>query len=141
MESIRDGQCGKTCLAHCPRMLGTTTGKFSKASAGSAKNRQMFLCLRRENGQAREKSWETITLSHGESSMLRRVGESHKDGGVYLLSSILQDSVPESCSLSQKACQGILRRAEKRGKELPEPLRLALERQAFAPKKAQPPVA
>ena len=42
------------------------------------------------------------------------------------------DNVPERFSLSQKECQGILRRAEKRGKELPEVLRLALERQANA---------
>ena len=34
--------------------------------------------------------------------------------------------------LSPKACQGILRRASVRGKELPEILRLALERQASA---------
>ena len=42
------------------------------------------------------------------------------------------DNVPERFSLSPKACQGILRRAEKRGKELPDVLRLALERQANA---------
>ena len=34
--------------------------------------------------------------------------------------------------LSAKACLGILRRAEKRGKELPEILRLALERQSVS---------
>ncbi len=49
---------------------------------------------------------------------------------LYLLSSILMDHVPERFSLSPKACQGILRRAQKRGKELPEVLRKALERQA-----------
>ena len=38
--------------------------------------------------------------------------------------------MPERFSLSPKACQGILRRAEKRGKELPEVLKVALERQA-----------
>ena len=49
---------------------------------------------------------------------------------LYLLSSILMDNVPERFSLSPKACQGILRRAEKRGKELPQVLKAALERQA-----------
>ena len=34
--------------------------------------------------------------------------------------------------LSPKACQGILRRASARGKELPEVLRIALEQQASA---------
>ena len=62
---------------------------------------------------------------------LEGLGESHKDGGVYLLSSILQEHVPDRYSLSPKACQGILRRAEKRGKELPEVLKRALERQAL----------
>jgi hypothetical protein len=38
--------------------------------------------------------------------------------------------VPEKYYLSAKACQGILRRAKERGKELPEELRIALERQA-----------
>ena len=46
------------------------------------------------------------------------------------LSQILQAEVPEKYYLSQKACLGILRRASARGKELPEVLRLALERQA-----------
>ena len=46
--------------------------------------------------------------------------------------SILMDNVPERFSLSPKACQGILRRAEKRGKELPQVLKAALERQANA---------
>ena len=42
----------------------------------------------------------------------------------------LQPVVPEGYYLSPKACRGILRRASARGKELPEVLRLALERQA-----------
>ena len=43
---------------------------------------------------------------------------------------ILMAKVPEKYYLSPKACQGILRRASARGKELPEVLRKALERQA-----------
>ena len=46
------------------------------------------------------------------------------------LSQILQPIVPGKYYLSPKACQGILRRASARGKELPEVLRVALERQA-----------
>jgi len=38
--------------------------------------------------------------------------------------------VPEKYYLSPKACLGILRRASARGKELPEVLKKALERQA-----------
>ncbi|WP_275443886.1 hypothetical protein [Petralouisia muris] len=46
------------------------------------------------------------------------------------MSQILQAGVPERYYLSPKACLGILRRASVRGKELPEVLRKALERQA-----------
>ena len=71
-----------------------------------------------------------VILSLGECSTRRRGGASHKDENVYLLSSILQDNAPDRYSLSPKACRGILRRAAKRGKELPQVLREALERQA-----------
>jgi hypothetical protein len=40
--------------------------------------------------------------------------------------SILEADVPEKYYLSPKACQGILRRAERRGKKLPELLEVAL---------------
>ena len=43
---------------------------------------------------------------------------------------ILQAGVPEKYCLSQKACLGILRRASERGKQLPDVLKRALERQA-----------
>jgi hypothetical protein len=39
--------------------------------------------------------------------------------------------VPQKFYLSPKACSGILRRAEKRGKELPPLLRAALENAAL----------
>ena len=90
----------------------------------------MFLCRKADAGCTRARSWATVILSPGASSTPRRVGASHKDGNVYLLSSILMDNVPERFSLSPKACQGILRRAEKRGKELPQVLKAALERSA-----------
>lgn len=45
------------------------------------------------------------------------------------LSEILQTDASEKYYLSAKACEGILRRADKRGKELPEVLKTALENQ------------
>lgn len=42
------------------------------------------------------------------------------------LSQILEANVPEKYYLSAKACEGILRRAERRGKKLPEMLEMAL---------------
>ena len=53
-----------------------------------------------------------------------------REENVSTLSQILQDNVPETYYLSQKACLGILRRASARGKELPRVLKKALERQA-----------
>ena len=132
MENIRDGRCGKTCRAPCPLSMGRISAASSKASSASKTPRQMFLCRKAGAGCTRAKSWATVILSPGASSTPRRVGASHRDGNVYLLSSILMDNVPERFSLSPKACQGILRRAEKRGKELPQVLKAALERQANA---------
>jgi hypothetical protein len=43
------------------------------------------------------------------------------------LSQILETNTPDKYCLSAKACAGILRRAEKRGKELPQMLKEALE--------------
>jgi cytidylate kinase len=45
------------------------------------------------------------------------------------LSQILEANAPEKYYLSAKACEGILRRAERRGKQLPEILKIALEQQ------------
>ena len=57
-------------------------------------------------------------------------GESPKEENVSRLSQILEDSPLQKYSLSARACQGILNRASRRGKELPPELREALERQA-----------
>lgn len=43
------------------------------------------------------------------------------------LSQILEANAPEKYYLSARACEGILRRAERRGKELPQMLKNALE--------------
>jgi hypothetical protein len=49
------------------------------------------------------------------------------DANVCLLSDVLETGeVPHRFFLSAKACRGILRRAEKRGKKLPEMLEAAL---------------
>ena len=140
MENIPNGLCGRTCRVRCPLTMGRTSDKSSKASSASRNPKQMFLCLREDAGCRPGRSWATVMLSPGASSTPRRVGASHKDGNVYLLSSILQADAPEKYCLSPKACRGILRRAQKRGKELPEVLRIALERQASAMKAERPAV-
>ena len=55
-----------------------------------------------------------------------------KGGGVSSLSDILEDGdVPQKYFLSPTACKGILRRADKRGKQIPPALRKALETVAY----------
>jgi hypothetical protein len=54
-------------------------------------------------------------------------GESPSVAVESTLSQILEANAPERYYLSAKACEGILRRAEKRGKELPQMLKEALE--------------
>lgn len=67
-----------------------------------------------------------LTLNTREAPSIR--GLSLKDEGVCSLSDILETGdVPQRYYLTPKACQGILRRAEKRGKELPALLKAALE--------------
>ena len=102
-----DSWCGKTCRAPCPLSMGRISAVSSKSSSASKTPRQMFLCRKADAGCTRARSWATVILSPGASSTPRRVGASHRDGNVYLLSSILMDNVPERFSLSPKACQGM----------------------------------
>lgn len=57
-------------------------------------------------------------------------GECPKEESESTLSQILEATPHQKYYLSEKACLGILRRAEKRGKELPEILKQALIKQA-----------
>jgi hypothetical protein len=57
-------------------------------------------------------------------------GESPREENASRLSQILEDAPHPKYCLSEKACSGILRRAERRGKELPPMLREALEEQS-----------
>lgn len=85
-----------------------------------------FLDLRRgADGAKPEQSLETDGLWHGDSSMLN-IGEFPNAERESLLSWILEDNVPQKYYLSARACQGILTRASKRGKPLPDILKQAL---------------
>ncbi len=52
------------------------------------------------------------------------------------LTDVLEKDVDPKYFLSAKACQGILTRANRRGKALPEELRVALEAQVVSPLKS-----
>ena len=91
-----------------------------------------FQCLDLGDGQV--PAWcEAEALTSLGSCTMPNISERHSGAGVCFLSAILQENAPERYSLSPKACAGILRRAERRGKELPPLLRVALEVQAGEP--------
>ena len=138
-----------------------TSVPYSKKRSGSSMKMPLFLNLRKKDGTNLEPSWETDGQSLGEF-MMPNIGESLKEengfvswqisGGALLqkycltlncsempripnptkLSQIIEENPNPKYNLSQKACQGILNRASKRGKELPDELETALRRQAEA---------
>lgn len=77
------------------------------------------------DGAKLEQSQETDGALLGDSSTLN-IGESPSVESESLLSQILEDNVPQKYYLSARACQGILTRASRRGKQLPDILRQAL---------------
>lgn len=84
-----------------------------------------FLDLRGGDGARPEQSSETAGLWHGGCSTLN-VGECPSVESVSQLSQILEVNVPQRYFLSARACQGILTRASRRGKALPDLLKTAL---------------
>ena len=127
MENIRSTQSGKTSWAHSAQILGKTSASSSKNLSKSASRRHpRYLRLVKPDGHTQTASWETDGALLGEFSTLN-TGESPSVGAVCTLSSVLQTSVPKRFYLSSRACEGILRRAERRGKELPKILKEALE--------------
>lgn len=85
----------------------------------------LYLCLRRENGNLLDALWEMVAALPG-AYMTLNSGEFPSVARESTLSQILDLNAPEKYSLSPRACQGILNRAERRGKELPDMLRDAL---------------
>ena len=78
------------------------------------------------NGVKQEQLPVMDGLLRGDCLMLN-IGESPSAAVESHLSWILEDNVPQKYYLSAKACQGIMTRASRRGKELPEILKTALE--------------
>ena len=123
-----DMSCGKTSPAHTAATKGKTSELCSKNSAASKTVTPIFLDLRTGSGLTRERSWQTGIPSHGEHSTLN-TGESPSVVVESTLSQILEANVPLKYYLSARACAGVLNRAQKRGKPLPEILKTALEQQ------------
>ena len=119
---------GKTYPEHSAATKAKTSAPSLKRSHGSKIKMPLFLDLR-GGGDRADASWETDGASLG-VYMTHSFGEFPREENASRLSQILEDSPHPKYYLSAKACSGILRRAERRGKELLPMLREALEAQS-----------
>lgn len=126
MDCIQLSLFGKTCPEHSAPMEEKISEPCWKNLPAWNNQTLQFLDLRRgADGAKPEQSPETDSLWFGDSLMLN-IGESPREESVSLLSQILEVNVPQKYFLSARACQGILTRASRRGKKLPDLLQMAL---------------
>lgn len=110
---VQDGSSGKMCRAS----LARTEERTSRRSSGK---------LMKSGILAHGECWTLNTCEWTDTLVPFRSGDA-----VCSLSDILESGdIPQKYYLSRDACTGILRRAAKRGRALPEALRQALEAQA-----------
>ena len=119
---------GKMSQEHSAATEARTSDVSWKSFATLKGKTLSFLNLKTESGIKPESSSVMDLVLRGDCLMLN-TGESPNEERESQLSEILQGGVPEKYYLSEKACEGILRRANKRGKELPEVLEKALTAQ------------
>ena len=124
MENTPNSRSGRTSRAPCRPLDGVTLRLCLKRS-----QKPKFQCLVLGNGQTPE-WYEAEALTSLGACTTPNISEQHSGAGVSFLSQILEANAPAKYSLSPKACKGILRRAERRGKDLPPMLKMALEQQA-----------
>lgn len=133
----RDSGSGKTSsgrsaageiLQRVKNSLGQTFKKSSKRSSKLKNHTFMLLDLRQGAGNILGPCWEYDPVWLGSLGTLN-TSECPKDVVESSLWQILLDTVPSRYWLSQKACRGMLRRADCRGKLLPELLEIALSMQ------------
>ena len=120
-----DSLCGKMSPEPSAATKAKTSSPSSRPSVPSETNTLMFLDQRMGFGNLLGAYWETTTVLPGEFWM-PSTSPCRKGAKESTLSQILQLDAPEKYSLSPTACAGIIRRAEKRGKELPDMLKDAL---------------
>lgn len=128
MEFIQDSLFGKMYQEHLA-VIGEKISGLCLKNLLKSRNRTP-LCLRFHKlaGHMQIVSVETDGALHTEF-LTRNIGESPSAAVESTLSQILEANVPKKYYLSAKACEGILRRAERRGKELPPMLKTASKNQ------------
>ena len=122
--SFLDSLFGRTSPEPSAVTEAKTSGQSSRRSAKQQDGGVLFINLK--NGNTLVPSWEKVSALPGVSTTLN-FGESPSEGRESTLLQILEANAPEKYYLSPKACRGILNRAERRGKRLPEMLLEALK--------------
>ena len=126
MDCIQLSLFGKTYPEPFPATTERTSGQFWKNLPAWSSQTLLFLDLRGgADGAKLEQSLETDGLWRGDSWTVN-ISEWPSAESVSLLSSTLEVNAPEKYYLSARACQGILTRASRRGKKLPDLLQTAL---------------
>ena len=131
-DSREQAALPSTLSGFCERYsLGGSSGKMSRAHFRAGRtdsSTSTFLSEHLQNaGMVSHGGFLTLNLSEASHS----ASQSRNGGVVCSLSDVLETGrVPERYYLTAKACQGILRRAESRHKELPGVLKEALEYQS-----------
>lgn len=123
----QDTWYGKTSLV--PRAANTAvTSRPSskKQSASQSRKPPIFKCLTRDGQLGGDTGTWTDDGAWLGACSTRNGGECPNAAVESRLSQILEERPHTKYSLTPKACMGILRRAEKRGKDLPEALKKAL---------------
>lgn len=129
-----NGSSGKTCRAYSVPVVEEISRPFYpcfpearlKSPAEDLPPLDLFAML-----DATDTVWHGACWTHSLPEYPDFLSPYPNGGGVCSLSDILETGpVPPKYYLSRTACNGILRRAERRGRELPDALRETLEAQA-----------
>ena len=122
----QDSVFGKMFPEPCQATTEKTSEKCSNRSARSKTPTLQYLDLTGAGGTLLGQSWETVTALRG-ASWMPNIGESPSVAVESHLWQILEDNPHPKYCLSARACQGVLNRAKRRGKELPKILQEAME--------------
>ena len=128
----QDTSAGKTSWAYSAqaRRTGRISGLSWRKLLDYIAPDYQFLDLSSDAGNLLgQYEWTIRSALHG-GCWLRNSGASPRDAIESFLSQILQERPPKKYYLTTAACLGILRRAEERGKPLPQALDTALRIQA-----------
>lgn len=116
-ERAPDTWSGRTFLAHCQADPKARRGKISDACSQPWMN----------SGSVFRGEYSTLNLPEYQTGKVVSGGRLRSAAGVSTLSEALERRAARKYSLSALACEGIIRRAEQRGKPLPPMLKSALE--------------